>query len=215
MLGYIEYLGIPGTVAAVMVAIFLGMQIVGELLELKGKVVPEILKIRKYFRRKKQERETLSKMTDMLETLQGIPDTLTGVQNLLASVDQHYSADNIKKRDKWIENVNNKLEDNDRMFKAISEKLDQNNADTLAILIENKRNTILNFAKYVINENAPVTHEQFRQNFKIHNEYENIIHSHGLTNGEVDTAMRIIRESYETHLRNRTFIEDVRGYENG
>lgn len=215
MLGYIEFLGIPGTVAAVMVAIFLGMQIVGELLELKGKVVPEILKIRKFFRRKKQERETLSKMTDMLESLQDIPETLTGVQKLLASVDQHYSTDNINKRDKWIENVNNKLEENDKMFKTISEKLDQNNADTLSILIENKRNTIINFAKYVIDENAPVTHEQFRQTFKIHKEYEHIISSRGLTNGEVDTAMRIIRESYETHLRNRTFIEDVRGYENG
>ena len=39
---------------------FVIMQIIGELLEFKGKVVPEFIKIRKYFSRKKQERETLN-----------------------------------------------------------------------------------------------------------------------------------------------------------
>ena len=49
----IEFLGIPATVAIVLVGTFLVLQIIGELCELKGKVVPEFLKIRKYFKRKK------------------------------------------------------------------------------------------------------------------------------------------------------------------
>ena len=53
----IEFLGIPATIAIVLVGLFLILQIIGELCELKGKIVPEFLKIRKYFKRKKQEKE--------------------------------------------------------------------------------------------------------------------------------------------------------------
>ena len=38
--------------------------------------------------------------------------------------------------------------------------------------------------------------------------YENIITANGLTNGEVDIAIRIVREAYENHLRTHTFVED-------
>ena len=40
MIEYIEYIGVPGTVAVAIVAVFFIMQAIGELLELKGKVVP-------------------------------------------------------------------------------------------------------------------------------------------------------------------------------
>lgn len=36
--------------------------------------------------------------------------------------------------------------------------------------------------------------------------------SNGMTNGEVDIALSIIKESYEKHMRNHTFMEDARGY---
>ena len=64
----------------------------------------------------------------------------------------------------------------------------------------------------MVDDNAPVTREQFNRIFKMYEEYETIIESNGLTNGEVDVAFRIITESYENHMRNHTFIEDVRGY---
>ena len=53
----IEFLGIPATIAIALVGLFLILQVIGELCELKGKIVPEFLKIRKYFKRKKQEKE--------------------------------------------------------------------------------------------------------------------------------------------------------------
>ena len=90
--------------------------------------------------------------------------------------------------------------------------LTRNTEDTQAILIDNKRNEIINFAALVIDENRPVTREQFNRVFKLHREYEEIIEKYGLVNGEVDIAIRIIKEAYETHLRNGTFIEDIRGY---
>jgi hypothetical protein len=175
---------------------------VGEILEFKGKVVPEFVKIRKYFARKKSERETL----------QQLPTTLGEIRKLFADFESHYSKDNITKRDKWIESVNLKLKQHDRSARELKEKLDENNENTLSLLIDNKRNAIINFASFVIDEKNPVTREQFNRTFKLYEEYEHIIKKNKLTNGEVDVAMHIIRESYEQHMKAHTFVEDVRGY---
>lgn len=202
MIGYIEFLGVPATVGIVIVAAFLIMQIVGELLEFKGKVVPEFVKIRKRFQRKKRERQMLQEMSE----------TIKEVKVTLAEVNSHYNADNIKMRDEWIKKVNCKLEQNDEFIQELAEKLDKNNHNTLDILINTKRDTIINFAAYVIDEKNLVTREQFHRIFKLHNEYEEILKTNNLTNGETDIAIRIITESYETHMRTHSFVEDVRGY---
>lgn len=196
MIDNLEYLDLPPKAVMIIIGLYLVMQLVGELLELKGKVVPEFFKIRKFFARKKQERKTLAE-----------------VQKTLAEFNSHYSADNIKMRDEWIKNVNHKLEENDELVKKLDAKLDKNSADTLSILIENKRSEIISFASYVIDERNPVTREQFNRIFKIYAEYETIIGEHNMTNGEVSIAYRIIKESYEQHLRHHSFVEDIRGYE--
>ena len=51
LINYIEFLGLPEKIAISIIALFFVMQIVGEILEFKGRVVPEIMKIRKYFAR--------------------------------------------------------------------------------------------------------------------------------------------------------------------
>lgn len=61
MLNYLEYLanyaGLPLWVGIVLVILFLILQVIGELLEFKGKMVPEFMKIRKRIERKRQEKE--------------------------------------------------------------------------------------------------------------------------------------------------------------
>ena len=52
----IEYLGIPGTIAVALVGLFVVCQVIGEIAEAFGKIVPEFLKIRKYFSRKKKRK---------------------------------------------------------------------------------------------------------------------------------------------------------------
>ena len=59
---------------------------------------------------------------------------------------------------------------------------------------------------------SKVTKEQFNRIFRLYKEYEDIIAQNKLTNGEVDIAYRIITESYEEHMRDHTFVEDVLGY---
>ena len=186
-----------------MAVLFLILNVVGEVLTVKGKVVPEIMNIRKYFARKKKERETLAEMMA----------TLPEVKKSLNELNAHYSADNIKMRDGWMDSVNTALKDINSWRADFDKKLDENSENTLDILIENKRSAIINFASFVIEESNPVTREQFNRIFRLHKGYEKIISSKGLTNGEVDIAIRIIRESYEQHMRNHTFVEDVRGYE--
>ena len=208
-----------GTVIALLIIVFGGMQAIGEFMEFMGETAPEILKIRKRFARKKKEREDMKKLVESIPQFQEMSTTLSNVQTLLANVDAHYSADNIAMRNKWIEEVNDRLSSaeeaqraSDEKMQKVTEMLARNNEDTLALLIDSKRNTIIEFAALVIDESKPVTREQFHRVFKLHKEYEEIIKRNGLTNGEVDIAIRIIRESYEKHLRNCSFVEDIRGY---
>ena len=219
MLNYMEYLDTPQEIMAALVAFLFISQLIGEILEFKGKVVPEFLKIRKYFNRKKCERIALGKMTDLLDEYQQMAKTIKNVNRLLADIDKHYSKDNIAMRDNWMKEVNEhiissekKRVEQDFLMRELSKKIDKNNSDTLSLLVDGKRNTIINFSSKVIDENYLVTREEFNRIFKIYEEYEEVIEENGLTNGEVDIAIRIIKESYEKHLKNHTFIEDVRGY---
>ena len=80
MLSYLQYLNLPTKVVMALVGVFFVMQIIGELLEFRGKVVPEYFKIRKYIKRKKDDREAMRQ----------VPETLKEVRELLDNVNKHY-----------------------------------------------------------------------------------------------------------------------------
>ena len=202
MLNYIEYLNVPSQIAIALIAVLFVLQLIGEFLNFKGKAVPEIMSIRKYFVRKKYERKVIREL----------PDTIQDLKNIVNNIDKHYSADNISMRDKWIDSVNKKLNMEDELVRDLNKKLDEANKDIVSILVDNKRNAIIDFASRVSNSSVLVTKEQFNRVFKIYKEYEDLISKNGLTNGEVDITYRIIVESYEDHLSNHTFIEDTRGW---
>lgn len=202
MLNYIEYLNVPSQIAVALIAVLFVLQLIGEFLNFKGKAVPEIMSIRKYFARKKYERKVIREL----------PDTIQDLKNIVNNIDKHYSADNIFMRDEWIDSVNKQLNMEDKLVRDLNKKLDEANKDIVSILVDNKRNTIVDFASRVSNSSVLVTKEQFNRVFKIYKEYEDLISKNGLTNGEVDIAYRIIVESYEEHLSNHTFIEDTRGW---
>lgn len=202
MLNYIEYLNVPSQIAIALIAVLFVLQLIGEFLNFKGKAVPEIMNIRKYFARKKSERKVIREL----------PDTIQDLKYIVNNINEHYSEDNISKRDKWIDSVNSRLESEDKLVRDLDKKLDEANKDIVSILVDNKRDTIIDFASKVSNSKSLVTKEQFNRVFKLYKEYEDLISKNGLTNGEVDIAYRIIVESYEEHLSNHTFIEDTRGW---
>lgn len=206
MLNYIEYLGIPLQIALILAAIFFVIQVIGEFLEFKGKVVPECLKIRKYFARRKKEKA---------ETAQ----TLKEVKQLLNEVNGHYSADNIAMRNEWMQGVDERLKAYDDSIVEISKNLSDvtqalkdNTKLTEEMFIQSSRDRIIDFATKTSNENVMVSREEFNRIFKVYAKYEKFLEEHEMTNGEIDIAYQIIKESYEQHLLNHTFIEDIRGY---
>lgn len=198
----IEFLGIPATIAIALVGLFLILQVIGELCELKGKIVPEFLKVRKYFKRKKDEKEEQKRLLERLA-------------EKLESFEGHYSPERIAQRDTWMAWVNSRAEVYDDALsdlRSLKDSLTSNNELTLDLYINVNRNRIIDFASKVVNENIAVSREEFNRIFRVYNDYEEILEKHGKTNGEVEVSIRIIREAYEMHMRNHTFIEDSRGY---
>jgi len=192
----------PTKIGIIIIGLFVVIQIVGELLELAGKAVPEFVKVRKYFTRKKKEKAEMR-------------NTLQQVKLLLNDVNQHYSEDNITKRNAWMQWVNDRAIVYDSSVVELTELKDAlaaNNALTLDLYININRNRIIDFASKIVNENIPVSREEFNRIFKTHREYEDVLAKHNKTNGEVDIAIRIIEESYAEHMKNHSFIEDIRGY---
>ena len=196
MMDYIEFLELPEFVAMALIILFLIMQVIGETLEFRGKLVPEAFKIRKYFARKKREREIIASLPETFDSFRGFCET----------VNQHYSDDNITKRNAWMQKVNDSLDNDANSINELSEYVKE-------LYVDNKRNTIIDFASNVVDSGKHFTREQFNRIFKVYEEYEEFINKHDMTNGEIDVAIRIIKEAYEKRMREHTFIEEMEGYE--
>jgi len=209
---YLEFFEASGKFVVVVVLLFFVMQLIVEILKAKGVVAAEIVSIRSRMDQKRKEKETIRQMAELLPTLKDVPAMLKSTGEFLGNVEKHYSDDNIKMRDDWIKNVNQKLEGHDELMQFLVDTAHENSENIRAILIESKRSAIIDFASKTIDPNVPVTRAEFNRIFRIHNEYEEIINKHKIKNGEVDMAIGLIRESYEEHMRNHTFLEDVRGF---
>jgi len=206
MISYLEYLDVPIKVGLIIIGCFLVMQIIGEFLEFKGKVVPEFMKVRKFFSRRKTEKAESAEM-------------IKEVKQLLSDVNAHYSEDNITKRNSWMQWVNDRAVVYDESIVKISSELadvaqalKDNTQLTEELFIQSSRDRVIDFATKVANDAAVVSREEFNRVFKVYEKYERYLEAHDLTNGEVDIACRIIKEAYENRMRNHSFIEDVRGY---
>ena len=206
MISYIAYLKIPAAIGGIIIAIFLVMQIIGGILDFKGKAVPAIMNIRKFFAHKKQEKREAA-------------ETLKEVKILLNDVNCHYSADNIAKRDGWMQWVNDRAKIYDDSIEKLRDTLDEvakalreNTKMTEEMFVQSSRDRVIDFANKVENKSTMVSREEFNRIFKVYDKYERFLKERELTNGEVDINYQIIKESYEDHLHNHTFIEDIRGY---
>ena len=198
----VEYLGIPGTIAAMIIMLFLITQIIGELIELKGKVVPEFFKIRKYFKRKKEENE---------EQVQ----TLKDVQKLL----RYYNDDSIAKRNAWMQGVDNRaiscrseMSDMKDALLQVTQALGTNTKMTEDMFIESSRDRIINFAEKAADYNILLSREQFRRIDRVYQEYERFLEERDRQNGEVDIAYEAIQDGYRYRLQHHAFLEDIKGY---
>lgn len=171
------------------------MQLIGAVIEFKGKTAPGIMRIKGVYTQRKKEQEAIKRAAAILPR----------VEETLASIEKHYSQDNITMRDGWMKSVNEGIHENKKQW-------EETNRLIVSLLIESKRTAIINFASKASDEKSMLTREEFKRIFKTYDEYEDLIEKNGLTNGEVEISIRIIREAYEERLRYGTFLEDMRGY---
>lgn len=204
MVDYLEILGLPAIIVAGIISVYVIMQMIGDILTFKGKVVPEFMRVKHWLKKRKEAREALTNM----------PQVVDEVKSLLNDVNKHYSDDNIAQRNAWMDLVNERGVTNRRLIDEINAKIDTQGEAILSMTIDRKRDKIIDFASSVANanDNTLFSREQFNRIFRVYEEYEKIIKEHGRTNGEVDIAYRIITEEYENKMRNHTFLEDIRGY---
>lgn len=202
MLPYIEYLGIPAYIAGGIVAILLVLQIIGTILDVKGKSTPEIMNIRKWFSRRKEERKARKEFPVMVKELKA----------LVADFNSHYNPESIKERNDWMKDVNKHIKDSEPLMQNIKDILEQHSDDLLEIHIEQMRSAIIGFAENVADDDYPATQKQFNRIINLHSKYERILKENNKTNGETDIAFRIIQDAYKVRLINHSFIEDIRGY---
>ena len=199
MIGYLEYLNMPTVIGVAIIGLFLIMQIIGEIIEFMGKTAPEFMKLRKYLKRKHEEKEALK----------ALPIKIQEFNDTLSKFNKHYSPENIKKRNDWMAHINDKEEVYDEEISKLSKLLDRVNQTVVDIQIDNKRSQIIDFARIASDENMPVTREQFNRILKMYDDYERIISENGMTNGEIEIAHSIIVKAYKKHMENHSFVEDM------
>ena len=166
--------------------------IIGEIVEVCGKVAPEFLKIRKYFKRKKQEEEDRKQ-------------TLKEVKQLLSDVNTHYSDDNISKRNNWMTKVNNSMTNNDKLIQSLDTKLDKlllDNENFKDQLTQVKDNVLENEADRLRSElfdcgNRCRRHirlhpEEWEHIKVVYNKYSKVLHQ----NGPGEAEFKFINDYY-------------------
>ena len=200
----IATLGIPGSIAVVIVILFAVLQLIGEFIEAFGKVAPPFLKLRKLLTKKKQEKEANKEL-------------FNSVKQLLTDVNAHYSADNIKKRNDWMTWVNSRAEVYDNtiveyrnLIENLTEALNNNTKMTEHMFVESSRDRIIDFAYKLSNSNCYISREEFTRIFKVYANYEAFLTEHNMTNGEVEINYQIIKDAYKERTEKHNFIEDTK-----
>ena len=193
MVELFERLGVPGTVISVIAFVLL---VAGAIKEFATsfstfkKVFNWIKGIKEKLKKKKTKRKKLEK-------------TIASVEALLADINQHYSKDNISKRDEWInwvngraETYNSTLENINERLGSLDEKLEKTTNLAEKTRLDQQRQSILDFAARVNNPQYDYSKEHFRKVFKTIDEYEAYIEANNLINGEIDHAIGVIEKAY-------------------
>ncbi len=185
MVSLVEYLGIPATIAMLIVAAYLIMQLIGEFVELCGKVVPEFFKIRKYFKRRKKEKEEMQ-------------NTIRECKQIISEFNTHYDDDNISKRDKWMHGVDKSVQEIQKLDGKMDKLLNAND-DLREQLDQVKSNVLENEADRLRSELFDCGN-RCRRKIRLHpeemehirvvfNKYSNVLHQNGTGEAEFKFIM--------------------------
>lgn len=197
-------IGLPALVIISLSVIYIITGTIGSLLDFKGKVAPEIINWRRYYRRKREEKE---KQKILFEDLQAS----------LNEIKVHYSPEKIAKRDAWMNSINERDREHDESILKLTERLEQatqqlntNNLLTAEIFVQSSRDRIFDFASKCGCDDTVISKEEFHRIFKVHKKYEDFLKEHNMENGEVDSAFAVIQQAFSYRLKHHSFLEDTR-----
>lgn len=180
------------------------MQFTGEVIEWCGKTAPMWLKLRKMIKRKPKIDPEYTQ-------------TLIEVKQLLEKINEHYSEDNISKRNEWMSQVNSTMQFVDQRSQCYDDSIDKiietlqlNTKMTEDLFVEFSRDRIMAFAEKAVDPDYLLSREQFNRIERIYNEYEEFLATHGRENGEVDMAWEIIQEGRRYRMTHHSFVEDIK-----
>ena len=199
---FLEFFKVTGPWAAVILGIWIVLNIIGEICEKKNKIVPEFMKIVPNIKQKKEEKKELHQF-------------IKDMKSFTDEIKIHYSPESLETRNKWMEWVNNRADKYDAAvdeLKDLKDDIAKNNVLTLDLYININRHRIIDFASKVANDDTLISKEEFNRIFKVYQDYEAVLEQHHMTNGEVTIAYRVIQDAYKERLHDHTFLEDVRGY---
>lgn len=213
------------------------VEAIGKIFNLKIPVSIILAKPFIYFYKKSKEKKTLFK--NMQTTLNNVNEKIPQLEakyleatEVIKQFNKHYDVASINERDKWMLTVNTdlkwahdraktydasvkELNELAKIVKVQQDALELNNKMTSELYKQATRTQILDFSHKLVNArkaDKPVifSREEFRKIRKSYKAYEKFLQDYGGTNGEVDDAMKIIREAEAGKLPNIEFLEDLR-----
>lgn len=221
MIEFIEYLSehasLPSSIAVIAIGGFLLMQAIGELVEFKTKiVVPEIMKVRKYFARKKKEREALIKAADIVESCESLISDMKEVKTLFSEVNSHYNPECLQQRNDWMHGVDDFKEESTKdraaiheMWESLAGLIEKLRIQLVMVRVEQMRNAIISFARMAADDSIPLTREEFNRIFKLYDAYEKLLEENDMENGEIDMNINIVKSAYQKRMIGHSFTEDM------
>lgn len=215
----LEVLKVPASIAGVISIIFIILQVVGELCSIKGKIVPEWMKL---IHKIKEHRD--QKKQDEKDRVQALKD----VKILLNKVNKHYDEDNITQRNLWMTKVNENIEWTHERAQAYDSSIDKltNSMSNVVIELERLRkqteedhaqrirNKVIEFASKIARDDYRATKDEFNYIFRIYHEYEEYITAHHIQNDQINACIEIIREEYKDYTKHNRFLEAKRSLPN-
>lgn len=95
-------------------------------------------------------------------------------------------------------------------IKGIQTTLDYLGKQVLEIILDRHRETILDFADIATDPNRYPSREKYNNVFSIYQRYEDLLSANGMSNGQAEISIELIRESYKTRMEKHTFLEDMK-----
>lgn len=89
---------------------------------------------------------------------------------------------------------------------ALQKKMDENE---LQKQIEKYRDKIFNFASNLNSPHFNPEKDHYDNIFEVYNDYENLLHTNGLTNGQCEASMNVIRKHFECDVDAGKFADVI------